>query len=271
MVVSIRTLYCTLQNVGDLHLICWECRSLSIVSTLQCVGGARWYDVPFFVISINVVPTGNAPATMMEVTRKLETLLTDTRHSKDLKTRLPLLRACGHLAARTPQHACRAALIELLLSQTPPSTVEDMHVAVGEALSLAFSGADSSVATGFLFTQQVKLSLVLKHVSTSGSSSNADNTEEEATLFSLAQDNPNGGVVYGAETVLKEKVLECSVKRAMTGSVAESAAAAVWLVSLLMFCGGDGAVKERLDKLQGAFVHLMGNASSDLAQVLYPC
>ena len=74
-------------------------------------------------------------------------------------------------------------------------------------------------------------------------------------------------MVCEADAALKEKVLECSVKRALTGSVAKSAAAAVWLVSALMFCGGDVAVRERLQKMQGAFVHLMGNAGSDLAQV----
>ena len=69
---------------------------------------------------------------MMELNGKLATLLTDPRHSKDLKTRLPLVRACGHLAARTPQHACRAAFVDLLLSQTPPSTVELSLIHISE-------------------------------------------------------------------------------------------------------------------------------------------
>lgn len=202
---------------------------------------------------------------MMQVCSKIQTLLTDPRHPKDLKTRLPLLHACGHLTARMPAHACRAALVDILLSQTPPSTVEDMHAAVGEALALAFCGADTPVATTYLFTAHTKVSQVLSHLSDDSSSAKL---QDDVTLHSCAERaRSQGQQVYEADTALKEKILECSVKRAMGGSVAESAAAAVWLVALLMFCGGHEAVRQRLDKMQSVFVHLMGNAGSDLAQV----
>jgi hypothetical protein len=207
-----------------------------------------------------VFHAGAAPTTMLQVSSRLATLFTDPRHSKDLKTRLPLVRACGHLAARTPQHPLRAALVDLLLSQTPPSTIEDVHAAVGESISLSFSGADSSVAAGFLFTQQAKLSEVLKYVEAAASgAAPSPNPKDDTTLYSLGQQaRSNGQVVHEADEELKSKVLECSLKRAGSGTVAESAAAAVWLVCLLMFCGGDAAVRGRLDALQAVFVQLMG-------------
>lgn len=212
-------------------------------------------DVRIAAVSTDLdLCAGTAPASMADVLNKLALLLKDPRLGSDTKARVPIVRACGHLAAGASDASLRTALVDILLAQTPTSAAEDLHFAVGESLCLALSGANAAVAKALLFSPSSTLADLRR------------NRELSAGLPGGPSDTATGTFAE-ASAELKQKILTGAVDKAASGTADERAGAAVWLVLLLVFCGEDRDVVEGLSRLQGALVVLLASDTRDLVQV----
>eukprot|EP00892_Ulva_mutabilis_P001254 jgi/Ulvmu1/11129/UM071_0012.1 len=194
---------------------------------------------------------GAAPATMADVVRKLALLLKDPRLGSDTKARVLIVHACGHLVTAASDESLRTALVDILLAQTPAAAPEELHLAVGEALCLALTGCSETVAKALLFSPAATLAHLRR---------------KRELPDGLPGGKPDAIKSAAASQELKQKILSGAVDKATSGTAEERAGASVWLVLLLVLCGGDAAVAEALPRLQGALVGLLAGDTSDLVQ-----
>lgn len=193
---------------------------------------------------------------MADILTKLVLLLKDPRLGSDAKARAPVVRALGHLAAGTSSVPLRAAYVDILLAQTPPSAAEEFHFAVGESLCLAHSGACASIAKALLFSPSPTLAELRRTRELLGGLPGTADAGAAAAPVACGSDE------------LKDKVLDGASKKASSGTSDERAASAVWLVLLLVLCGEEENIAKGLPRLQAALVALLAGDTSDLVQVL---
>lgn len=180
-------------------------------------------------------------------------LFNDVICSNEVKSVQKAVTAYGHLCFGNPDTEIMKEALNTLL-ELSRSTVEDVLFSVGEAISFIWDGlsitADDILKSSFMSLSNVYASLG-GHVQ----------SHNDAMDASLVSGGANDERAMARETVvhkLFDELLFSSRKE-------ERCAGAVWMVSIITYCGRHPRVQQMLPEIQEAFSHLLGD-QNDLTQ-----
>jgi proteasome component ECM29 len=207
---------------------------------------------------------------------------------KDAKVIKKAAQALGFLAYGHRKSEILVPVVTSLL-ELRTSKVESVGFAVGEALCLAFGGveatADEMLHTPFTSLsdladqqqqqQQARSNTEISHISNGVAAMEVDVQEEKngetSDIKASSSSAASEVVLVGgkllepqstAEAEIQRKIIESLLTECVTHSRSEvRCSGAVWLVSLLLFCGKTAAVHAMLPRAQDALSALLGDES----------
>ncbi|MCO5585965.1 hypothetical protein L7F22_039901 [Adiantum nelumboides] len=173
--------------------------------------------------------------------------LSDVVSSKDTKAVQKAIIAYGHMCFGNPDEGLTQEALNVLLKQCR-SKVEEILFTVGEALCFIW-GSVSITPDEILKTTFVSLSNSFNILNDEGGAFQSD-TERRPTT-----NDGWDGRVKARDTIVRkllDDLLYSSRKE-------ERCAGAVWLVSIITYCGKHSRVHQLLPDIQEAFSHLLGD------------